>query len=102
MSDPQPGPLVSPSPFFEPPPRVPRPIKPAGRLNATTYEMETEGHQLTLTAARDAETGQLLEVVIHGPKIGQTLDLLLQDLGAAVSRLCQNRDPLTGLPFRND
>jgi hypothetical protein len=90
------------NPFLEPPPRVPRPIKPAGRLNAKTYELNCEGHQLTLTAARDAETGQLLEVVIHGPKIGQTLDLVMQDLGAAVSRLCQNRDPITGLPFRLD
>jgi hypothetical protein len=90
------------NPFYEPPPRLPRPIRPAGRLNAQTYDLASEGQMIAVTIARDAETGQALEIVLHGPKVGSTLDLLFQDLGAALSRLIQNRDPVTGAPFRTD
>ena len=80
---------------------------PAPRLNAhrrlpsetvaLTLELAEGAHRLDVSLCRDADTGELREIVFVGRgKIGQGLDLMLHDLGIKLSRAIQGRDPNTG------
>ncbi len=86
-----------------------RPIGIEGRRLVTeTYDAMVEGHALQISVARDAPPrrdpatgtlvlGQPVEVVfVSRGKIGQGMDLLLSNLGIAISRAIQGRDPNTG------
>ncbi len=74
------------------------------RLNSDTVSMTLEvpaGPDNTVTHALDVSLvyfrGALHEIAFVGRgKIGQGMDLLLQDLGLKLSRAIQGRDPDTG------
>jgi hypothetical protein len=69
------------------------------RLASDTYSaVLLGGHLVTITVSRDA-AGHPVEVLLTtGGKIGQAMDQMLVDLGVAISRAIQDRDPSTGLP----
>lgn len=65
-----------------------------GTVNANTGESSLR--EIDVSVAWSAN-GQATEIVFVGRgKIGQGIDLLLTDLGIALSRVLQNRDPNTG------
>jgi len=64
---------------------------------APVLDLKTGSHALDVSLCRDAETGELREIVFVGRgKIGQGLDTMLHDLGIKLSRAIQGRDPDTG------
>ncbi len=66
-------------------------------------EKNPVGHKLKLSLAYDPETKLLREVVFVGRgKSGHGLDFLLHDLGIAVSRAIQGRNPDTGKKMDNN
>lgn len=69
---------------------------PPHRLMAENFEANIGGHSIGWTVARHPHTGAVVEVAFRHPKIGHGLDLMLQDLGIALSRSIQGRDPSTG------
>ena len=72
----------------------------ARRLPCENYDISLHGHEITLSVVRNMESDQVHEVVFVGRgKIGQGIDLLLFDLGIALSRAIQRRDPQTGEPL---
>jgi hypothetical protein len=79
-------------------------LKPARRLPAETLhltlELETGRHDLDVSLAYDDEHYRLREIAFVGRgKIGQGMDLLLQDLSIKLSRAIQGRNPDTGDPI---
>jgi hypothetical protein len=59
---------------------------------------EGVAHDVVITISRDS-MGRPVEVLLStGGKIGQGLDQLLVELGIAISRAMNHRDPTTGLP----
>ena len=77
------------NPFYKQP-------RPASRLPAENFETVIDGHSIGFTISRDPKSGHVVEVAFRHPKIGHGLDLMLQDLGIALSRAMQGRDPATG------
>lgn len=64
-----------------------------------TLEMESGVHALDVSLAYD-QAYRLREIAfVSRGKIGQGLDLLLQDLSIKLSRAIQGRDPDTGEPI---
>ena len=59
--------------------------------------MDLAGHPVNISLVRHPETGAIVEVVmVSDGKIGSGVDLLVQQLGIAISRMIQGRDPDTG------
>lgn len=86
-------------------------MKPSPRLTETIYEIKSPiqdpfgnivgEHAITMSIGWEA--GHAVEISFVGRgKIGQGVDLLLQDMGIAVSRAIQGRDPRTGEELEQD
>jgi len=65
------------------------------RLPAETVDLgDVEGYRISLSLARDAETGILRELVyVERPKEGSKLELFLHTLSVRTSRAIQGRNP---------
>src|SRR6185437_10614682 len=79
-------------------------MKPSRRLPAETLhltlDMESGTHELDVSLAYDEVSYRLREIAfVSRGKIGQGLDLLLQDLSIKLSRAIQGRNPDTGEPI---
>jgi len=76
-------------------------VKAANRLPAETFDLVLgEAYPCRISIARDPATLQPVEVVLKPSgsvgKSGGSLDLIFFDLGIALSRTLQGRDPATG------
>ena len=72
-----------------------------GRLPADTFDLVLgEAYPVRMSIARDPATGEAVEVVLKpsgtAGKSGGSLDLIFFDLGIALSRALQRRDPVSG------
>ncbi len=78
------------------------PVNPYRRLESESYDLTIqlgEGvHRMTLTIARDSADVPREVVFSRRGKPGHGLDLMLTQLGIAISRAIQRRDPDTGVP----
>ena len=66
------------------------------RLDAENYTAVVADHEIDICIARTRD-GIVHEIAFGGRgKIGQGMDTMLTDLGIALSRAIQQRDPTTG------
>jgi hypothetical protein len=69
------------------------------RMDAETYTVEAAGQLLYFTVGLDG-AGRVVEIAINPPTgEGQTMQVLMLNLGIAISRAIQRRDPTTGGPI---
>lgn len=71
------------------------------RLPADTYDLVLgESYPCRMSIARDPRSDEVVEIVLKpsgtAGKSGGSLDLIFFDLGVALSRALQRRDPGTG------
>jgi len=74
----------------------------AGRLSADSYDVTlAESYPACLSVARD-RAGNVVEIVIkprgNTGKSGGGIEIIMADLGIALSRILQGRNPNTGKP----
>lgn len=80
----------------EPTPRRLRSVTYGYELVITDAGGETRRHDLAICVARDDGLTPREVCFVGRGRIGQGLDLMLVDLGIAISRALQDRDPATG------
>lgn len=67
------------------------------RLPVTAHDGTVRHHEIDVSLAYHPISGRLREIVfVSRGKIGSGLDILFSDLGVALSRGIQGRDPETG------
>lgn len=84
-------------------------MKTDGRLQTLAFDISLDNgeHRLSVSigfdtpAGQPIESGRPVEIAFTGRgKIGQGMDLLLQELGLKLSRVLQHRHPETGAELK--
>lgn len=69
------------------------------RLPSETYTVPFGQHIIEFSVGWHPQTGHAMDVIfVNRGKIGHEMDMMLTDLGIALSRALQGRDPLSGCP----
>jgi hypothetical protein len=78
-------------------------MKASRRLPTETFTVSLNGsHRVYVTLGYEPKTGSIREIALQGRKKsdeGSSLDAILHDLGVALSRIIQERDPDTGKDY---